>query len=64
MENFLERMATSSRDRVDTARSRESLADLTVRAKATPLPLAPSLSGFDLIAELKLRSPAQGGLAD
>jgi len=64
MENFLERMATSSRDRVDAARSRESLADLTVRAKASPAPLALSLSGFDLIAELKLRSPAQGGLAD
>jgi indole-3-glycerol phosphate synthase len=64
MDNFLERMATSSRNRVDAARSRESLADLTVRAKASSAPLALALSGFDLIAELKLRSPAQGGLAD
>lgn len=64
MDNFLERMASSSRDRVDAARARESLADLTVRAKASPAPLALELSGFDLIAELKLRSPAQGGLAD
>jgi indole-3-glycerol phosphate synthase len=64
MENFLERMANSSRDRVDAARARESLTDLTARAKASPAPLPLELSGFDLIAELKLRSPAQGGLAD
>jgi indole-3-glycerol phosphate synthase len=64
MDNFLERMASSSRDRVAAARARESLADLTARALVSPVPLALALSGFDLIAELKLRSPAQGGLAD
>lgn len=64
MENFLERMDRSSRDRVDAARKRESLADLTARAQATPAPLPLELAGFDLIAELKLRSPAQGGLAE
>lgn len=57
-------MASRSRDRVEAARARESIADLTVRANASPAPLALELSGFDLIAELKLRSPAQGGLAD
>lgn len=32
------------------------------RQSAAPLPLAPNAAGFDLIAELKLRSPAAGAL--
>jgi indole-3-glycerol phosphate synthase len=64
MDNFLDRMADSSRKRVKAARARESIGELTARAKSAPEPLPLRLAGFDLIAELKLRSPAQGGLAD
>jgi indole-3-glycerol phosphate synthase len=60
---FLERMANASRERVRAARALESEAALERRALATPLPPPLTLAGFDVIAELKLRSPAAGGLA-
>jgi indole-3-glycerol phosphate synthase len=60
---FLVRMAAASRERVREARARESEAALErrmlTRAAAPPL----KLDRFDVIAELKLRSPAAGGLA-
>lgn len=60
---FLARMAEASRERVRAARARESEAALERRARerapAPPL----TLDRFDVIAELKLRSPAAGGLA-
>lgn len=62
--DFLQQMATSSRDRVQAARRSISDAALLDRARATRAP--PALrrhpGGFDLIAELKLRSPAVGQL--
>jgi len=61
--NFLERMAGNSRERVRSARNKETEAALIARATHAPAPLPLTLSGFDLIAELKLRSPAAGGLA-
>jgi indole-3-glycerol phosphate synthase len=60
---FLERMAEASRARVRAARAVESDAALERRALATPLPPRLVLDRFDVIAELKLRSPAAGGLA-
>jgi indole-3-glycerol phosphate synthase len=60
---FLERMAVASRARVRVARAAESDAALERRALATPPPPPLVLQGFDVIAELKLRSPAAGGLA-
>jgi indole-3-glycerol phosphate synthase len=61
---FLEQMAAGSRERVRAAASRRSLAGLESAARATPAPppLTLDASGFDLIAELKLRSPAAGEL--
>ncbi|HLF12569.1 MAG TPA: indole-3-glycerol-phosphate synthase [Gammaproteobacteria bacterium] len=61
--NFLERMARSSRERVHEARAQSSEAALLKRAAALPPPPALELDRFDVIAELKLRSPAAGGLA-
>jgi indole-3-glycerol phosphate synthase len=61
---FLERMAESSRERVRAARARESEAALERRALAAPRPPPLAFAGFDIIAELKLRSPAAGSLAD
>lgn len=60
---FLERMAAASRARVSGARAAESDAVLERRARATPRPPPLVLRGFDVIAEMKLRSPAAGGLA-
>jgi indole-3-glycerol phosphate synthase len=60
---FLERMAAASRARVAAARAAESDAALERRALATPQPPRLVLGRFDVIAELKLRSPAAGGLA-
>src|ERR1700744_5245233 len=59
-------MARSSSARAPQAKRREPLARLERRAKATtPGPrLQLSPQGFDVIAELKLRSPAQGRLAE
>ena len=63
MDNFLDRMARSSRERARLGRDRESIGALAARAEAAPEPLPLKLQAFDLIAELKLRSPAAGGLA-
>ena len=61
---FLEQMADASRARVQAAKQRVSEAALAAQARCTPVPPALRLeaSGFDLIAELKLRSPAAGRL--
>jgi indole-3-glycerol phosphate synthase len=60
---FLERMAESSRARVRAARERESDAALERRALAAAVAPPLTLDRFDVIAEIKLRSPAAGGLA-
>jgi indole-3-glycerol phosphate synthase len=61
---FLDEMADASRERVRAAKQTRSEAALEVEARQSPAPpclrLAPS--GFDLIAEVKLRSPAAGRL--
>jgi indole-3-glycerol phosphate synthase len=56
-------MAQCSRERVAAARALEAEAAVLERAHSAPAPLTLALAGFDLIAELKLRSPAAGGLA-
>jgi indole-3-glycerol phosphate synthase len=60
---FLERMASSSRERVRAAQAIENEAALERRALGVPPPPQLVLDRFDVIAELKLRSPAAGGLA-
>ncbi len=62
--DFLQQMAESSRERVRTARRSVSDAALMELASATSPPpaLRRHVDGFDLIAELKLRSPAAGQL--
>jgi indole-3-glycerol phosphate synthase len=66
MTGLLDEMRRSSTERVTSAMQRESFAQLERRAGETPA--APALelsaSGFDVIAELKLRSPAAGVLKD
>jgi indole-3-glycerol phosphate synthase len=61
---FLEQMAASSRARVIAAKRACSQAALLEKALATPRPprLLRSPAAFDLIAELKLRSPSLGQL--
>ena len=63
-EDFLAGMAASSRARVAAARAVQSAAQLRGKIAALPVPprLRRSPLGFDLIAELKLRSPAAGAL--
>ena len=63
-EDFLAGMAASSARRVAAARERVPEAQLMQRALASARPPALQLSaaGFDVIAELKLRSPALGAL--
>jgi indole-3-glycerol phosphate synthase len=62
---FLAEMAAASRARVRAAKQAQSEASLAAQAarapKAPPLRLDPA--GFDLLAELKLRSPAAGRLS-
>ncbi len=61
---FLDDMAAGSRTRVAQAMAREPLAALRRRCVDRPQP--PALrhaGGFDVIAELKLRSPSQGALS-
>jgi indole-3-glycerol phosphate synthase len=62
--DFLQQMAAASRERVGAARTACPQAELLARAMATPRPppLRLQAGGFDLIAELKLRSPAAGRL--
>lgn len=62
--DFLEQMAASSRQRADAAKRACGAADLLARALASPQPprLRRDAAGFDLIAEMKLRSPAVGQL--
>jgi indole-3-glycerol phosphate synthase len=63
--DFLARMAESSERRAREARSRVPVRDL--RLRIADFPAAPRLSlhpdGFDLIAEVKQRSPSTGTLA-
>lgn len=62
--DFLAGMAASSRIRADAAKA--ALPEAELRARIVDLPPAPRLklssAGFDLIAEMKLRSPAVGAL--
>ena len=62
---FLERMAESSRRRANKAKLRLDEGELRRRADSLPAPPAISFSpeGFDLIAEIKPRSPSEGPLA-
>lgn len=64
MSGFLKEMARSSLERVSKARAVEAEEALWQRASDAPPapPLKLSASGFDVIAELKLRSPADGVL--
>jgi indole-3-glycerol phosphate synthase len=63
-EDFLETMAHHSRERVEHAKRNVPLARLQELALELPPPPALKLSAkkFDLIAELKIRSPAAGQL--
>jgi indole-3-glycerol phosphate synthase len=65
-EDFLAAMARASRERVVRERALHPQQRLQAQAEATPPPprLALSKSGFDLIAEVKLRSPVAGALGD
>ena len=65
MSAFLDEMAQSSRARVRDAMAARGLAAMESAARAAPAPppLRLDAGGFDLIAELKLRSPAAGQLA-
>lgn len=62
--DFLQQMAASSRARADAARAArpESVLLERIARLPPPPPLVRSGEGFDLIAELKLRSPAVGQL--
>jgi len=62
--DFLGEMADRSNKRVAAARAQESEAALQSRATATQTPPTLRLNAFDVIAELKLRSPAAGELSD
>src|ERR1700731_1738565 len=66
MSGFLDDMARSSAARVKEAIRHESANALERRARraAPGAPLRLSGSGFDVMAELKLRSPAAGRLSD
>ncbi|MBV8877700.1 MAG: indole-3-glycerol-phosphate synthase [Gammaproteobacteria bacterium] len=64
MSSFLDEMAAASATRLRLARARlpePALLDLAARTPAPPR-LRLSTDGFDLMAELKLRSPAAGAL--
>jgi indole-3-glycerol phosphate synthase len=63
-EDFLAAMAQASRERVVHASAQLPMRELQAQAAALapPPPLRLSQAGFDLIAEVKLRSPAAGQL--
>ncbi len=65
-EDFLATMAASSRHRVEDARRGAPDAEIWRWAQSSPPPprLLLSPKGFDVIAEVKLRSPAVGQLKD
>jgi indole-3-glycerol phosphate synthase len=65
MSGFLEQMAQASRARLRSAKQRRAEGALEAAARQTPPPppLRLAAAGFDLIAELKLRSPSAGVLA-
>jgi indole-3-glycerol phosphate synthase len=65
MSGFLDEMRVASAQRVAKAVARESYGVLEQRARDTPAapPLKLSPEGFDVIAEIKLRSPAAGALS-
>ncbi|NIW23584.1 MAG: indole-3-glycerol-phosphate synthase TrpC [Gammaproteobacteria bacterium] len=60
---LLDRMAAASRRRAAAARALEPEGALLARASVTEDPPVLRLDRFDVIAELKLRSPAMGALA-
>jgi len=60
--NFLEQMATQSAARVRAARTARAEADLLAACRAAPCPPPLRLQRFDLIAEIKRSSPAEGAL--
>lgn len=62
--DFLNQMAERSRERVIAAKRHCSAAEMLRLASQSPIPPALKLraGGFDLIAEIKLRSPAVGAL--
>ena len=64
--DFLTRMAAASRQRLEESRARCDETSLRRRAESRPpaVPLNLSSRGFDLIAEVKRRSPSMGTLAD
>ena len=64
--DFLDNMARGSQERLEVARSRVTAAQLLDRiaGMAKPPPLEFHPAGFDIIAELKLVSPAAGRLRD
>jgi indole-3-glycerol phosphate synthase len=64
--DFLTRMANSSRQRLEESRARCDEKSLRIRAEGRPPAAVLNLStqGFDLIAEVKRRSPSMGVLAD
>jgi indole-3-glycerol phosphate synthase len=66
MSDFLADMARSSAARAAEAARREPIAALRRRAQGAPAaaPLRLSPLGFDVVAEIKLRSPALGALQD
>jgi indole-3-glycerol phosphate synthase len=63
--NFLARMAATSRVRAEAAERRRPAEPLARRVRSLPLPPPLHLSpqGFDIIAEVKRRSPSAGTLA-
>lgn len=63
MNDFLARLGAASRDRAADAKVRKPESLLLEDARNAPAAPPLSLERFDLIAELKLRSPALGGLA-
>jgi indole-3-glycerol phosphate synthase len=62
--DFLTEMAEKSRERVAAAIRLCPVTRMLAQAResAAPPPLVPNVAGFDVIAELKLRSPAAGAL--